>query len=449
MVNYLGTHYDFFKYRNFAYGIDYSTSADYSLKNLYSLSQDEKTHQKDKEHNLNILNNWRKKNESHHIITGQKPKIVILNVSGGGLRAALWAFSIMEQADSLSGGIFWNQLQFITGSSGGMVGAAYWRELKYRQITDSNFIWNTSKFQDNITKDVLNPVAFAIATNDFLVRYRTIKDGGYTYTRDRGYDFEQQLNKNLDGVMDRRLKDYAIPEYEATIPMLVMAPSIINDGRRLIISSQPVSYFCDYTIPDNNVVPAIVENVEFARLLKQQNAMNIKYTSALRMNATFPYIMPMVTMPTDPPIEIMDAGIRDNYGVKTSVQYLKEFRNWIKTNTSGVVFIQVRDTEKEEELENLSSGSVMQRLSKPFTGVSGNVTRIHDLNNEQFVQMAAEWFGKDFHYLTFTLKHMRNDRISLSWHLTNLEKRKVIMNLQDEVNRLEMERLINLMSGKQ
>lgn len=447
-VNYLGTHYEFFKYRNFAYGIDYSSKAEYSLENLYHLSHNAETHDRDKKHALQILNNWRKKNQTSSIVSGKKPKLIVVNVSGGGLRAALWAFQVMDEAENNSMGKFWNQLQFITGSSGGMIGAAYWRELKYQNLTNPSFQWDSEQFKENITKDVLNPVAFAIATNDFLVRYRTFQDGSYIYTRDRGYDFEQQLNKNLNNIFaNKRLKDYAAPEFSAAIPMIVMAPSIINDGRRLIVSSQPVSYFSDYTIPGNkDNVPALVENVEFCRLFEKQNATNIRYLSALRMNATFPYIMPMVTLPSSPPIEIMDAGIRDNYGVKTSVQYLKEFRNWIKTNTSGVVFIQIRDTEKEQELENLSSGSLMQRLRTPFSGVSGNVTRIHDLNNEQFIQMAAEWFGSDFHYLTFTLGHAKNDRISLSWHLTNLEKEKIKRSLQEESNKKEMMRLVDLIT---
>src|SRR5690606_3434806 len=102
-----------------------------------------------------------------------------------------------------------------------------------------------------------------------------------------------------------------------------------------------------YNLPNNNTLNnPIVENVEFTRLFKQQDAMNLKFTSAIRMSATFPYIMPSVTLPTNPQIEVMDAGVRDNYGALTTFKYMHTFKEWINENTSGVIIIQIRDKEK-------------------------------------------------------------------------------------------------------
>ena len=63
------------------------------------------------------------------------------------------------------------------------------------------------------------------------------------------------------------------------------------------------------------------------------------------MNATFH--VPTVNLPTDPPIEVMDAGMRDNFGMKTTVQFLYTFREWIQENTREVIVVQIRDLQKD------------------------------------------------------------------------------------------------------
>ena len=52
--------------------------------------------------------------------------------------------------------------------------------------------------------------------------------------------------------------------------------------------------------------------IDFQTLFEDQSGRELRFLSALRMSATFPYITPNTTLPTDPPIHIMDAGISDN-----------------------------------------------------------------------------------------------------------------------------------------
>ena len=46
--------------------------------------------------------------------------------------------------------------------------------------------------------------------------------------------------------------------------------------------------------------------------------------------------MPATALPTVPQVEVMDAGIRDNYGVLNAIRFIYEFKDWIEENTSGV-----------------------------------------------------------------------------------------------------------------
>ena len=50
------------------------------------------------------------------------------------------------------------------------------------------------------------------------------------------------MNKNTGSILDKPLSDYRNPEKNAVIPLLIMGPTIINDGRKLFVSPHNVSY---------------------------------------------------------------------------------------------------------------------------------------------------------------------------------------------------------------
>src|SRR5690606_23247311 len=93
-----------------------------------------------------------------------------------------------------------------------------------------------------ISRDLLNPISFTIVTNDLFLPWATFEEGGHQYKKDRGYIFEKALNENTNWLLNKTIGDYAQPEREALIPMVFITPSIVNDGRRLVISPQPVTY---------------------------------------------------------------------------------------------------------------------------------------------------------------------------------------------------------------
>ena len=59
----------------------------------------------------------------------EKPKLILINTSGGGIRSMSWTFNILSHVDSLLGGELMEHTALITGSSGGLIGASYYREL--------------------------------------------------------------------------------------------------------------------------------------------------------------------------------------------------------------------------------------------------------------------------------------------------------------------------------
>jgi hypothetical protein len=431
-INYSEPRLGLLKLDNHAYGLNYTVpKAEYDLQAIYEPERLNDLAAQDFTQTLDILDRWRLKNQRDAILRSTKPKLVIINTSGGGSRSALWTISSLANADSVLGGKLLQHTAFISGSSGGMIGAAYLRELYLRwQMGEIENI-HDQRYRANMAKDLLNPVIFSIATNDFFIRYQSVTDGDQVYTKDRAWAFEKQLNANLEGALEKRLGDYIVPERQALIPLMVMAPTIVNDGRRLLVSSTPCAYLTQNS-PINSVkYQSLGEDVEFSRLFAEQGAMNLKFTSALRMNATFPYVMPIVSLPAQPALDVMDAGLRDNFGTKTTLQFLYTFRNWINTNTSGVVIVQVRDVEREAERSALNR-NVLNRITAPLGSVYGNFTRMQDFNNDQMIRYLSAWFENEIDIVTFQLAPEETSSVSLSWHLTSREKETIRRGLESE-----------------
>ncbi len=424
-----------------AYGLNYDAPS--VAYNLRQLIPDTATVLADKREGLVMLNNWKQKNIHQYTAGGHKPKLLILNHSGGGTRSAFWNMLAMAYADSLLDGKLLSNSVMMTGASGGMLGAAYIRELQLRKSWGEDVDPYDYKYAENMAKDLLNPIIMSAVTNDWLIRYQRIEDGNYKYSKDRATAFEEHLHHNTDNVFARRLMEYAEFEKQAVIPMMILSPTIVNDGRRLLISSQPISYLTT-TFNLNGNHNELPEDVEFRRMFAGNDADNLQFLSALRMSATFPYVLPMTVLPSDPPVEMMDAGVRDNFGLKTSMQYLFTFKDWINENTSGVVVVQIRDLPKNKSLSD-SKQTFFGKFSAPVGGIYGNLTKTQDYNNEQAFRYIKGWFDGNVELVTLELQQDKDTHVSLSWHLTKSEKMHIISALQDEYFQKEIGRLERLL----
>ncbi len=418
-------------------GLNYdNTPSEYSLKTI----GERQNIKEDFNSTTQTLEKWKAKNN-----TNTKPKLVLINTSGGGLRSSLWTLYSLQYADSLLEGKLLNQTFLITGSSGGMIGAAYLRELMLQKQKREIKNLYAKKYRDNISKDILNPIGFNIATNDLLFRFQKYNDGKHSYIKDRGYAFEKKLNKNAEGLFNKRLRDYVELEKNATIPLMIFTPTIVNDSRKLVISSQPISYLTQNIKKDSIQINSLNEYVEYSSLFSKQDAMNTKFSSILRMNGTFPYVMPVMSLPSNPRIEIMDAGMRDNYGLETTMKFLYVFHKWIEENTSGVIIIQIRDRHKTQPIEENPNKSVMKVLTAPFASLYGNLFQVQDFRQNELVEYAGIGLKTKIDFIDFELQNDSKKNISLSWHLTRNEKFRVVNSINIPENQRSLIRLQELL----
>ncbi|MEM9416858.1 MAG: patatin-like phospholipase family protein, partial [Bacteroidota bacterium] len=428
-----------------AFGVNYEVEpADYSLERTRLLNS-KANYLQDRQYTLQILDNWRRK-----FPADKPPKLVIVCASGGGQRAALWALRVLQTADSFTAGRLMKHTMLMSCVSGGAFGVSYFRELYLRQKLGEPIDPYEEAHLHNISKNGHNPVVFNLVTNDMLFNLGTFRYQGMRYRRDRGAVLEEQVNKHTNYVLDKPLKAYQAPEFASTIPMLLLTPTIINDGRKLFISPHNVSYMgADFTAGKFAKTDSKIKGIDFMRCFQGQGAENLRFLSALRMVATYPYMLPSVTLPSKPKMEIMDAALFDNFGIADAVRFLHIFRDWISAHTSGVGLVIIRSTAKEREMPQRKAKSLLQQFLDPFSNFQKAWANMQDIRNNDLVEFADTWF-KD-HILEIEFQYTRSQQYqsqlpqfrgaALSWHMTTEEKRDILQAVHAKSNQQSMEKL--------
>lgn len=429
------------RHTNQAFGLDYTTETrpPYSNDFLDSI-MDTRQRELDRQQTLQILDNWKARQPV------RKPKMVLLVSSGGGLKSAVWTMQVMSRLEEASPDTLMRQIAMMTGASGGIFGMAYQRELWLRQQDGHISDYTLASYNQRMAGDLLNSVAFSIATNDlFYPGLRFVRDS-LSYRKDRGYSFELQLHENTGYVLDKDLIEYQEPEATARIPMLLIAPSIINDGRRLIISPQPVSFLCRPPMPEGMSDRVNADGIDFRAMFRDQRADQLAFSTALRMNATYPYILPEVRLPSEPGMDIMDAGFRDNYGITLVARFMEIYQDWIRENTSGVVLIQIRSWEKYPEIKTADRNGVIRDLLNPL-GVIGQQLRLQDFDQDAQIGFLADLFGPEmFDVVRFIYQPGENqDPASMSFHLTPRERENILAAWNLPHNQLALQRTLHLL----
>jgi hypothetical protein len=430
--------------RSIAYGVDYHTadntepSYDYhTLRNLFNTDR----YQADKLTELQHLHNWKAKTGD----SNAKPPLVVIMVSGGGSRSAYWTFHALQHLDSVTSGKLFKNTVLISGASGGMLGATYWRSV--HDAYQDSIIKDpyNPQLRENIGKDLLNAIIFSFASVDMISPFNKISIAGYSYTKDRGYAMEQELIRNTEGLLDKKIGDFKTKEFNGDIPELIINGTIINDGRKLMMCAQPVAYLTrpEYTLEDTS---APIDAVDFATFFAKQNPYNLRITSALRMNATFPFILPVVRLPSHPRINIMDAGMRDNFGIELGARYLYVFREWIRENAGDVIFLQIRDTRKNAVTIYGSTASLGKIVMDPVFVIQEKWQAFQSYNHGHIKDLLLETFPDKIHFVDMEYHpSVELESAALNFHLTNKERKDLRASISHPENVASIDSLRRLL----
>jgi len=434
--------YEPFVGRYYAFGMNYQPApVPYHIDSL-KLTINEGQYQQDYAATIEILQTWQQQYYSKYGYA-RKPKIVLLCVTGGGNRSAAWVARCLQYADSLTDRKFFHHVRLITGASGGMMGASYFRELLLERHYNPDTNLYTPEVVHRASSDLLNRITFHLIANLFIPSNQ-FQFGRNIYFKERGYAWEEQFIANTQAFYNKRLSDYREPERQCLIPMIIHTPAIVNDSRKLYISPQGVSYMCK-PMTFNAAYSNEMEGIEFRRVFARHDPDSIRMATIVRMNASFPVVLPFIELPTQPIVQVIDAGAVDNYGMHSAVKFLYVFRDWIRQNTSGVVLVQIRDSQQEGKILE-TEDSFFDKLLGGISGTYSTSFESKDYINDEIMEYAKTWFGGSFDVIE--LQYIPKEQYqgaTLNFHITDRERIDIMRAIHHPKNQLSFQTLKKLL----
>lgn len=355
--------------------------------------------------------------------------IVVVTVSGGASASALYTADVLFTLEEQFPG-FSDRVRIISGASGGMLGAAYFitqllpggildevrksdNFLEYLRAEDEarrkpsdpaakqRVLTASMAYTEHMQKKI-RPEFFRGLEQDFLgplVQKWIHHDAPLFFvprptSNDRGAALEAAWSRHLKGSLDIPFRTLKEQEKTRTIPSLIFTPMIIEDGRQLIISNLDLDYMVDAgSVRSQNLGAgaaagsvAIADGpqaspqdsqashmaIEFFRLFP--HADQFRLSTAVRMNASFPYLSPSSALPTDPVRHIVDAGYYDNYGTTAATKWIARNAGWLSSKYADaklaaskppeVILLRIRCFGYEEDSRRFVTGNEIREFGR-------------------------------------------------------------------------------------
>lgn len=429
---------------NKAYGLKYPAKKErpkYDPASLAALCTDSLMNS-DKEKMIAVLNAWKAKQQD------SLPVMFLINTSGGGNRSAAFTLNMLQELDSITKGTLMHRTFLITGASGGMLGATYFRQLERERQKDSSIDLQYTGYENDISGDLLNPLFSSLIARDLASPAQKFSVGDYTYIKDRGYAFEEKLNRNTRGLLNYRLKELEEEERKAKIPMLIFHAVITRDGRKLLIGTQPMRFLMRPGFDSTYAPITDPDAIDYQSFFSKQDPLNLRLLTALRMNATFPYVLPNVWLPTNPVVDVMDAGLRDNFGQETTLRFIQVFQDWLRKNTSKVVLIQLRDRRSGGWDHPFESDGISEIVTKPMLLLQYNWYKMQEYGQNDLLSHTTQTMGPKFYKIGFEYALGKEEgRAALNFHLTKMEQQDIAASMKSEYNQKGLIQIATLLKS--
>jgi hypothetical protein len=254
-----------------------------------------------------------------------KPQpLIVVTTSGGASVSAIFTLTFLTELERQKPGSS-KRIRILTGASGGMLGAAYFRARR----SEFDPLFNDPEKREALIADMrtrmrtdfLSPVVQQTVFKDLPMSW--LCPSGYV--RNRGWRLERAWDKALlraDGepALALTFRQMRTQEVEGREPSMIFSPMMVEDGRPLLISTLDLDRLLEQKEQGGKRINPITPVVEFFKLFPKGG--DVTLGTAVRLNASFPFISPASVVPTVPPRRLVDAGYYDNHGVDTAVGWL-------------------------------------------------------------------------------------------------------------------------------
>jgi hypothetical protein len=243
---------------------------------------------------------------------------------------------------------------------------------------------------------------------------------------DRGTVLEQQWP-----LLARPVCSVADKEARGEIPSMILSPMIVETGRRLLISNLDLAHLTETRPELGRMTP--LSAVEFFKYFPEARG-TFSLQTAVRTCATFPFVSPAVSLPTEPPRRLVDAGYYDNYGVNLAAAWAYHHRDWILRNTSGLAIIELhayaaREARRNtlvvgQPAENLAAqffaklGQSFQWLTSPVEGAISARNWSMSFRNDEQLRVLNDYFNGQSAGMFQSFEFENPTSFAMNWFLS-------------------------------
>ncbi len=302
---------------------------------------------------------WRQAHPGYSPIAGREP-VILVAASGGGIRAAYWTASNLAEMDALPG--FGDNLFAISGVSGGSLGAATFTALRHVPGSDRAQDLG-ARVRGVLGSDFLSPVVAGLLFPDLAQRFLPFTVRAADRQRFLELSWEEALGTYVGespNPFSRAFTDlYALPQGPA-LPSLLLNATLVDSGRRAIVSNLDVRGFTD-------TLDLLGPDVSTHRIL---------LSAAAGASARFTYVSPAgrLTWTQETPagdevehrLRVVDGGYFENSGTATAMDLLTALG---KTHGDRLypILVLIRNDPKASSVCRRGSGA-------PDTDLSGDAS---------------------------------------------------------------------------
>jgi hypothetical protein len=282
----------------------------------------------------------------HALHPGQPVPFFIIATAGGGIRAAYWTATVLEELEQEFGpeaskdlyattgkpppadGLIRHLLFAISGVSGGSVGsAAYIAAIQDNALNNDRPIKPTKYLEGDLLAPGLASLAFIDIPSNFLPDLGQI---------DRGTALERGLERQSGGLMSRPFVSF-FPQIGSSRdswrlaswrPALLLNATDLETGRRIITSNLQIDK------------DTFVDSYDALHLLES----DVRLSTAAHNSARFTYISPagnLVPAAGKPNGFVIDGGYYDNYGAQTALELVSKAIEAIGKDKIRPVILQI------------------------------------------------------------------------------------------------------------
>jgi hypothetical protein len=262
---------------------------------------------------------WRQAHPGYSPIAGREP-VILVAASGGGIRAAYWTAANLAEADSLPG--FGDNLFAISGVSGGSLGAATFTALRHVPGSDRSQALGV-RVRGVLGSDFLSPVLAGLLFPDLAQRFLPFTVRAADRQRFLELSWEQAVGASVGETanpLSRAFTELYAPPQGPALPSLLLNATLVDSGRRAIVSNLDVRGFPD-------TLDLLAPDVSTHRIL---------LSAAAGASARFTYVSPAgrLTWTQETPagdklehrLRVVDGGYFENSGTATVMDLLTALR---------------------------------------------------------------------------------------------------------------------------